>query len=151
MARIDANPPDSASCWPKTSRLALGPLSGAVPCARLHAKVILREWNLARLADEAELIVSELTTNALTASMSLTQTQPIVVALLASHEWLIVQVWDALPAAPDLRAHAPDAEAGRGLQIVSLLSDRWGFYRPQSGGKIVWAAIRTGGANGSIR
>jgi anti-sigma regulatory factor (Ser/Thr protein kinase) len=148
---IVASPPSLASRWPKTSRLALGPLSSAVPCARLHAKVILREWNLARLADEAELIVSELTTNALKASMSLTETQPTVVDLLASHEWLIVQVWDALSATPDLQAHAPDAEAGRGLQIVSLLSDRWGFYRPHSGGKIVWAAIRTSGANESIR
>jgi hypothetical protein len=150
VARIDANPPGSASRWPKTSRLVLGPLPGAVPCARLHAKVLLREWNLASLADEAELIVSELTTNALQASMPLTETQPIVVDLLASHEWLIVQVWDALPTAPDLRAYVPDAEAGRGLQIVAVLSDRWGFYRPQSGGKIVWAAIRAGGANGSI-
>jgi len=37
--------------------------------------------------------------------------------------------------------HAIDAEAGRGLEIVSLLSDRWGFCHPDTGGKIVWAAL----------
>jgi anti-sigma regulatory factor (Ser/Thr protein kinase) len=148
---IDADPPRLAYHWPRRSRLELGPLPSAVPCARLHAKVILQEWNLAQLVDDAELIVSELTTNALKASMSLTETQPIAVDLLASHDWLIIQVWDALPAAPDLRAYAPDAEAGRGLQIVSLLSDRWGFYCPRSGGKTVWAAIGVNRSSESAR
>jgi anti-sigma regulatory factor (Ser/Thr protein kinase) len=123
------------------SRLELGPLPSAVPCARLHTKVILREWDLGQVADEAELIVSELTTNAVQASLSLTETQPLVLRLLADDAYLIIQVWDAVPATPDVRPHAPDAEAGRGLEIVSLLSDRWGFYRPRGGGKTVWAAI----------
>jgi hypothetical protein len=126
---------------PLASRLELGPLPTAVPCARLHTKVILQEWGLAHMADEAELIVSELTTNALKASLSFTETQPIVLHLLASSERLLMQVWDALPTAPAPRPHAPDAETGRGLEIVSLLSDRWGFYCPHSGGKTVWAAI----------
>ena len=124
------------------SRLELGPLPSAVPCARLHTRVILQEWNLAQVTDEAELIVSELTTNALKASLALTERQPMVVGLLASHECLVVQVWDAVQAAPDLRPHARDAETGRGLEIVSLLSDGWGFYGHRGGGKVVWAAIR---------
>jgi anti-sigma regulatory factor (Ser/Thr protein kinase) len=123
------------------SRLELGPLPSAVPCARLHTKVILCEWDLGPVADEAELIVSELTTNALQASLSLTKPQPLVLRLLADDARLIIQVWDAVPTAPDVRPHAPDAEAGRGLEIVSLLSDRWGSYRSRSGGKTVWAAI----------
>jgi anti-sigma regulatory factor (Ser/Thr protein kinase) len=148
---IDAAPACLASRWPKASRLELGPLPSAVPCARLHAKVILREWNLAHVTDKAELIVSELATNALKAYTSLAETQPIAVDLLASHDWLIVQVWDALPAAPSLQPHAPEAEAGRGLQIVSVLSDRWGFYRPRRGGKAVWAAICATRADESTR
>ena len=139
---FDITPSCLASQWPRASRLELGPLPSAVPCARLHAKVILQEWNLAHVTDEAELIVSELTTNALKASTSLAETQPIAVDLLACQDWLIVQVWDAQPAIPALQPHAPDAETGRGLQIVSVLSDRWGIYRPRRGGKAVWAAIR---------
>lgn len=123
------------------SRLELGPLPSAVPCARLHTKVILQEWELASVADEAELIVSELMTNALQACSSFIETRPIVLHLLATDEQLVVQVWDALPTAPASQPHAIDAEAGRGLEIVSLLSDRWGFYRPRGGGKTVWAAI----------
>ena len=151
VSGIDATPSCLASQWPRVSRLEVGPLPSAVPCARLHATVILQEWNLAHLTDKTELIVSELTTNAVKASTSLAETQPIAVNLLASHDWLIVQVWDALPAAPTLRTHAPDAETGRGLQIVSVLSDRWGFYRPRTGGKAVWAAIRATRADESAR
>jgi len=151
MGGVDAAPSWPTYQWPRANRLQLGPLPSAVPCARLQAKVILLEWNLAHVTDEAELIVSELATNALKASMSLAETHPIGVDLLANHEWLIVQVWDALPAAPDLRPHAPDAETGRGLQIVSVLSDRWGVYRPRRGGKTVWAAIHLTRANESAR
>jgi anti-sigma regulatory factor (Ser/Thr protein kinase) len=123
------------------SCLELGPLPSAVPCARLHTKVILQEWDLGPVAEDAELIVSELMTNALQASLSLTDAQPIVLHLLANDERLIIQVWDALPMAPTPQQHALDAETGRGLEIVSLLSDRWGFYRPRDGGKTVWAAV----------
>lgn len=137
--------------WPLVSRLVLGPLAGAVPCARLHTKVILGEWDLAQVADDAEVVVSELTTNALKASWSLSEPQPIVLHLLASREWLTVGVWDALPAAPEPRPHPIDAETGRGLEIVSAVCDRWGSYRPDGGGKIVWAAIKVGLAGEAAR
>jgi len=46
------------------SHLVLGALPSAVPCARLHAKLVLAEWGLKALAETAELLVSELVTNA---------------------------------------------------------------------------------------
>jgi hypothetical protein len=135
--------------WPLSSRLLLGSLPGAVPCARLHAKHILKEWSLNQITDNAEMIVSELATNALKASWSFQEAPPIALGLLANHEYLLIQVWDALSAPPAHRPHAIDAEGGRGLEIVSLLSDRWGFYHPDSGGKIVWAAIDVSTARGT--
>jgi len=132
--------------WRRTSKLELGPLPSAVTCTRLHAKHIFREWDLAHVADDAELIVSELMTNALTVASPLPDIQPITLSLQAGHEYLMIQVWDALAAAPAPRRHAIDSETGRGLEIVSLLSDRWGFYRPVGGGKVVWAALVTGAA-----
>lgn len=53
------------------SSLELGPFPGAVPCARLHAKLILWEWGMQAIADAVELVVSELVTNALMASNDL--------------------------------------------------------------------------------
>jgi anti-sigma regulatory factor (Ser/Thr protein kinase) len=141
---LPASPGPRFVHWRLTSKLELGPLPSSVPCARLHAKHIFREWNLAHLADDAELIVSELMTNALQAAGPLPDIQPIIIYLQASHEYLMIQVWDALPVAPAPRPHAIDSEAGRGLEIVSMLSDRWGFYHPIGGGKVVWAALITG-------
>jgi anti-sigma regulatory factor (Ser/Thr protein kinase) len=54
--------------WPLRSSLVLGALSSAVPCASLHVKHVLWEWGLNSLAERAELLVSELVTNAVTAA-----------------------------------------------------------------------------------
>jgi len=137
--------------WRLTSKLELSPLPSAVPCARLHAKHIFREWGLAHVADDAELIVSELMTNALHAAKSSREDQPITLRLLASREYLLIQVWDALTAAPAPRPHAIDSETGRGLEIISLLCDRWGYYHPAEGGKVTWAALVTGAVPGTAQ
>src|SRR5256885_13072487 len=55
--------------------LELGALPTAVPCARLHVKHVLREWQMVQLADPVELIVAELVTNAMQASAGLTGSQ----------------------------------------------------------------------------
>src|SRR2546430_17120186 len=62
------NPPGMSDSWPLSTSLPLGALPRATPCARLHARAVLTEWGLADLADAAELIVSELVTNAVRAS-----------------------------------------------------------------------------------
>ena len=40
-----------AAQWPYRSFLELGALAGAVPCARLHARLVLLEWGLAALSE----------------------------------------------------------------------------------------------------
>ena len=40
-----------AAQWPYRTFLELGALSGAVPSARLHARLVLQEWGLAALSD----------------------------------------------------------------------------------------------------
>ncbi len=50
--------------WPVSSTLELGALPTAVPCARLHAKQLAWEWGLTSMTETIELLVSELTTNA---------------------------------------------------------------------------------------
>jgi anti-sigma regulatory factor (Ser/Thr protein kinase) len=136
--------------WLLASRLELRPLPSAVPCARLHAKHVFREWNLVHITDDAELIVSELMTNAVKAAAPRRDIQPITLHLRASREHLLIQVWDALTAPPAPRPHAIDAETGRGLEIVSLLSDRWGYYHPDGGGKVVWATLAARAAHDRV-
>ncbi len=57
--------------WPLRSGLPLGPIPTAVPCARAHATLVLWEWGMPDMRDAAELIISELITNAVTASRAL--------------------------------------------------------------------------------
>ncbi|MED7955403.1 ATP-binding protein [Kitasatospora sp. NPDC058201] len=55
---------------------------------------------------------------------------------------LRVEVADASQAAPAPRHAGPDVDAtnGRGLELVELLCDRWGWY-PDGAGKRVWCEI----------
>jgi hypothetical protein len=59
--------------WPLQSFLEPGALPGAVPCARLHARQVLWEWGLTALSESTELLLSELVTNAVQVSRTMTQ------------------------------------------------------------------------------
>ncbi len=52
------------SRFPRRTSPLLGALPSAVPCARLHARQVLWEWGLSKDAETAELLLSELVTNA---------------------------------------------------------------------------------------
>ena len=69
--------------WPLQSFLELGALPGAVPCARLHARHVVREWGLAALGDGTELAVSELMTNAVQVARAMSQADPVRLWLLS--------------------------------------------------------------------
>jgi hypothetical protein len=59
------------------SALELAPLPTAIPCFRLHAVAILREWGLPHdLVEDAHMLVSELMTNARDASAVLPRAPP---------------------------------------------------------------------------
>lgn len=55
------------------------------------------------------------------------------------------QSWGRTPRVNDSRACVDsaglDAERGRGLMITAALSTRFGSYRVQGNGKVVWALI----------
>jgi anti-sigma regulatory factor (Ser/Thr protein kinase) len=138
------------SDWPFQSYLELGALPSAVPCARLHARQVLWEWELHALTDTAELIVSELLTNGLRAAHGLTGsryaghwtpgTPPLRLWLYGEPQRIAIQVWDANNQLPSRRTTELEAESGRGLLLVEALSVAWGSFRPhESTGKVVWA------------
>ena len=148
-----AYPPGMSASWPLTTTLPLGALPGATPCARLHARAVLTEWGLADLAEAAELIVSELVTNAVRASTGKDgrpkydgASMPVVVLRMASDRVrLLIEVWDAIPGAPAAAHPGPEDEAGRGLMLVEAMCDRWRWQTvPNWPGKVVWAELHSG-------
>ena len=133
--------PGPAPALHHTSYLELAPLPGAVPCARLHAVHVLHEWGLRALADDAVLIVSEIVTNSIDASVVLPERPPIVLRLLATETLLRIEVWDQSPHDVEPREADASAECGRGLTVVAALSTRWGSNRTSYQHKVVWSEL----------
>jgi anti-sigma regulatory factor (Ser/Thr protein kinase) len=108
------------------------------------------EWGLGELAEAAELIVSELVTNAVRASTTPDGRprydgtgMPVVVLRMASNRIkLLIEVWDVIPGAPAAARPGPDDEGGRGLMLVAAQCDRWSWQTaPGWPGKVVWAEL----------
>lgn len=129
--------------WPLRDFIELGALPGAVPCARLHTRQLMWEWRLTRLSENAELLVSELVTNAVQAARGMVRSTPVRLWLLADKTQLLILVWDASPREPACVKISEDTEGGRGLLLVEAISVSWDWYFSQdAGGKVVWAVIR---------
>jgi len=141
--------------WPLISDLGpLGALPTAPRLARGFAAVVLNGWGLDDQVDVTELLVSELATNVIRASTT-SDGQPrydddgklplLWVRLLSDQSRLMIEVWDNLPqvlGAPVVRHPEPDEESGRGLEMVSALSEDWGWESvPGWRGKRVWALL----------
>lgn len=110
---------------------ALEALPCAVPSARAYTRVVLAEWGLKRVAEDAEIAVCELTANAVTHGSAFAggrdDGSPVVyLCLAACAAWLIVDVWDGSPLAPVMRRDVPDEfEGGRGLLLVDAVCETW--------------------------
>ena len=144
--------PHAAASWPLRSCLELGALPSAVPCARLHTRLVLAEWGMKAQAETAELLVSEFVTNGVQASESMIGWRyqgrwkpgvpPVRMWLCSDRQSVLVQVWDGNDRRPERKEVDLEAVGGRGLLLVEALSAEWGTYTPeQSTGKVVWALV----------
>ena len=52
---------------------------------------------------------------------------------------MLCAVADPSPRLPEPKEPDYLAESGRGLHVISALSDRWGCTAPTEAGKVVWA------------
>jgi hypothetical protein len=128
------------------SDLELHALNTAPACARWHVRLVLQEWGLSELADTAELLTSELVTNATQASERLRSRADLAIVpvvrlwLISDRISVVIHVWDGSDDMPVRRDADPDEISGRGLMIIDTLSAKWGSYR-KADGKVVWALI----------
>jgi anti-sigma regulatory factor (Ser/Thr protein kinase) len=122
----------------RVTELTLASLPDAPSCGRLLVQRYLSAWGIAHMIDEAQLVMSELLTNAVKASAEFTTIQ-IRLAVLGGTS-LLIEVQDCNPEPPVLKDAAGDNEGGRGLMIVDALCERWG-YHPAHGSKAVWAEL----------
>ncbi len=101
-------------------------------------------------ADTAELLVSELVTNAVRFSGIPVSTLEYSERANAGLIWLsvrhfgdglLIEVFDTDANPPVLADAAEDAENGRGLLLVDALSKEWSYFFPSCGGKVVYCFI----------
>jgi PAS domain S-box-containing protein len=93
----------------------------------------LDEAGRAELADAAQLLVSELVTNAIVHART-----PIELEVVAGPDGLRVAVRDRSPHLPSHRHYGRSATTGRGLELVEMMSDRHGTDADSHDGKTVW-------------
>ena len=142
------SPPCPSLSRPAPSRppravLDLGAILTAPGCARAWTRQILWEWRLTHLADTAELVVSEMITNSVSASQRLNGPGSPAIRLILTLEpgELAILVRDNHPGAPRRGNPGADDESGRGLLLVEALSTRFGWYPLEGGGKVTWAVF----------
>ncbi|MGW6918278.1 ATP-binding protein [Kitasatospora sp. NPDC054939] len=110
---------------------------------RLVGRTLLA-WGADRVADSAELVVSELVGNV----HRHTGCDRLGLILQLHGDVLRIAVRDRDHRLPVCRPDEPGGDtgtAGRGLQIVQHLADRWGCVEARSG-KVVWADLRVSAA-----
>jgi anti-sigma regulatory factor (Ser/Thr protein kinase) len=132
------------------SFLTLAAVPAAVGCSRELVRLGLGRWGLAALVADAELVVSELATNAVSAtgpagteaSRGEAEDVPAIhVRLLLFEASIVIEVWDGDLAVPMPRDVAGEQISGRGLAIVAALSTKWSWFATPQGGKVVWAEL----------
>jgi anti-sigma regulatory factor (Ser/Thr protein kinase) len=126
---------------PRLIAFVLPGIPESVRMARPHIRATLTFHELGEYADDAEIITSELVTNALQHACSDgMETVGVTLARTWNPEAVTVVVSDSSPEGPAMREMSAGSDRGRGLQIVEALSTHWGWL-PEDGGKAVFAVL----------
>lgn len=129
----------SEESWEYTLHIPNDPRAVAV--CRHTLRLVLAAHGLPHLSADAELLGTELVTNAVTHTKG-----PVALRVRWSGAVLRVGTWDAEPTpgpprAVEVREGGGDAEGGRGLALVRAYADDWGWHRLRYAGKYVWCEL----------
>ncbi|MFD4476042.1 ATP-binding protein [Streptomyces sp. NPDC058471] len=120
----------------------------SVGLAREFAMDALAGWGLPHRAEDIRLCVSELATNALVHGTL--DDHGFLVRLDADEEEVRLELHDSRRQHPAARQAADTDLSGRGLTLVSVLSDGWGVQDADTPfGKIVWSCFKAAGGTAS--
>lgn len=104
--------------------------------ARSLAAAACGQWGLEALADDVQLVTTELVENAL----KHTNAEPSLRFELR-RGFMTVAVTDDSPVRPAVGEAEPGRDSGRGLHLVTTLAHTWGATPTLAGGKVVWAVL----------
>ncbi|MFF0092643.1 ATP-binding protein [Streptomyces canus] len=110
----------------------------SVRAVRRLACTAVTDWKLPDLADSAELVITELATNAV---LHARRDSFRVTLQLLTADRVRVSVVDFSRTRPQKYTAGDDEGHGRGLALVEAISDRWGSD-PLPWGKRVWADLQ---------
>lgn len=114
------------------------PVAAARRWVRCALPELLERPVRADLGDDLDLVVSELAGNAIRHCGALGD-----VTMGLQDNLVRVAVFDGDDRPPTLRTPSPDSDSGRGLRLVSALSEHWSVdHDAEHGGKAVWAALK---------
>ncbi|MGA5450576.1 SpoIIE family protein phosphatase [Streptomyces umbrinus] len=125
VARLHALPVERMASW------SLPEDPKAAGQARRHVREQLAAWGLDSLTPTTELLASELVGNVVRHAKG-----PVSLRLLHDAE-LVCEVFDGSLTMPRIRRATDTDEGGRGLQLITALSRRWGT-RYTATGKCIW-------------
>ncbi|MFG2364255.1 ATP-binding protein [Streptomyces mirabilis] len=148
MVTVSPQKSDVSPSWAYALQLPHDPLAPRI--ARVTLRAVLAGHGMPQFTDTAELLTSELVTNAYRHSIG-----PATLRLRAlGSARLRVSVWDADPHIPppfdqgsgSLHPVPVEADGGRGLFLVCHYADAWGGYPLGDdlfgqGGKLLWCEL----------
>ena len=147
---LSAAPAPRWECFPSMTAGAQSLDARSVRVAREFTVATCGRWGMAERRDDVGIVVSELLTNALRHAPSRSgrgrSGWPVQLGLLQPGPCVLCAVADPSPSAPIPRTPGYLAETGRGLQVVGVLSDEWGYITcatSDSTVKVVWAMFVT--------
>lgn len=116
----------------------------SVPRARAILQAVLSGWEVGQdVLESAELVLSELVTNALRVRVPSGRQVGVRIVRSPADGLLRLEVSDAGAGRPEVRVPGEEETGGRGLLLVEALAHRWGVEERVGGvGKTVWVELK---------
>jgi len=131
----------AAGLGPQQYMTEYPPCPESVAEARHAIRLILLTWSLEPLCEDAQLVASELITNAVQHSDKIGM-HPVKMSVVRLAKGVEISVQDPSTSRPTLTHPSSDAENGRGMHLIDALCPSWGVdvsnYRKT---KRVWARL----------